>query len=145
MADPRELAHRWLEQIWTHGNLDVVDELMHPDAELQGMGNHRGVSTTPAEVKAIAQRTLAGFPHERRLTILETLVEGDRVMTRFRFEARHDGPYFGIPATGKLVDVQGFGYGEFRDGKLYRAYNVADFVTALQQLGVLDPAEHGVD
>ena len=44
------------------------------------------------------------FP-DLEITIEEQIAEGDKVLTRFRTRGTHQGELWGIPPTGKEVDI----------------------------------------
>jgi predicted ester cyclase len=45
-----------------------------------------------------------GFP-DIQSTLEETIAEGDRIVARSTMRGTHDGPFFGVPATGKKIEV----------------------------------------
>jgi steroid delta-isomerase-like uncharacterized protein len=63
---------------------------------------------------------------------------GDTAMFRWVFRGRHTGPFQGIPATGKTVEVNAFT--SFRvgpSGTIIEQHDHADVPTLLRQLGVM--------
>jgi predicted ester cyclase len=81
---------------------------------------------------------LTAFP-DYRSTIEELVAEGDRVAYLERNHATHDGPFMGIPPTGRRVDFRVAGVLRLANGKIVERRAVADQLTLLQQLGVLPP------
>ena len=55
------------------------------------------------------------------------------------FSGTHDGPWIGVPATGKPVTVPATIVYEFADGALVRESAYWDVATILIQIGVLPP------
>ncbi len=58
----------------------------------------------------------AAFPG-RSLTLHETFSDGDRLVCRFTLAGRHDGPFRGVPATGRDVVLPGITILHFRNGR----------------------------
>ena len=83
---------------------------------------------------------LAAFT-ENRTTIDDMIVDGDRAVMRWTWEAVHTGtsPSLGIPATGKHVRSVGCSVFHFWDGKVSEQWEYSDMLGLLQQLGVIPP------
>jgi len=60
---------------------------------------------------------------------------------RHRLEGTHEGPFQGIPPTGRRVSVSGIDIQRWSDGKLQDLWLNADFLGMLQQLGVIPQPE----
>ncbi|HZU76247.1 MAG TPA: ester cyclase, partial [Dehalococcoidia bacterium] len=60
-----------------------------------------------------------------------------RVATRFMAHGTHQGLFFGIPPTGKPVEVGGIAIDRFAAGKLVESWLVYDRLGLLQQLGAV--------
>jgi steroid delta-isomerase-like uncharacterized protein len=67
------------------------------------------------------------------------IAEGDTVVTRWTTSGTQKGEFLGIPATGKRFEFDGVLIVRFQDGKEVEAFEVADRLTMLQQLGVAPP------
>jgi len=85
----------------------------------------------------------AAFP-DRVDVIEDVIAEGDRVGMIWRLQATHRGNLFGIPATGKRLDIWEIGIFRITDGKIATGWFMADEVGVLRQLGVnLPPRSDG--
>jgi steroid delta-isomerase-like uncharacterized protein len=118
------LARRIVEEMWNTRNLQVIDEVYDPQAF-----NH----TT---VKQFVMGMLAAFP-DLHITIENQLAEGDLVATRYITDGTHQGPFEGLPATGKHLNMMGIEMHRFINGKLVQLWNVFDRLSLLQQMGVI--------
>ena len=67
------------------------------------------------------------------------VAEGDRVALRAIGRGTHTGPYRGMPATGKKVEVSMIGIGRFVNGKMAELWPISDRPGMMQQLGVGPP------
>jgi steroid delta-isomerase-like uncharacterized protein len=69
--------------------------------------------------------------------IEDLIIEGDRVALLGRVTGRHSGEFFGVPATGRRIDIPcGFFY-RFEDGLIAHERRILDFTGLLVQVGVL--------
>jgi len=81
----------------------------------------------------------AAFPD--RVDIIEHVVaEGDTVGLLFRLNATHQGNLFGIPATGKKIDVYEIALLRIVDGQMVEGWFMMDEAELLRQLGAKLPA-----
>ncbi len=78
------------------------------------------------------------FP-DRVDVIEEIIADEDRVGLLFRLQGTHQGSLFGIPATGKRIDVHELGIYRLSDGKVSEAWFMADELGLLRQLGATLP------
>ncbi|MFF4244911.1 ester cyclase [Streptomyces sp. NPDC001822] len=79
---------------------------------------------------------LKGF----KMTVLDQIVEGNRVVTRWSFEGDHTGTIFGIPASGRHVTLSGMSIDRVIHGQSVEHWsegNFGRFLSALQ--GETDP------
>lgn len=96
----KELIRRWFEDGWQRGRLEVAAEIFAPGFVLNGeqVGPDRPVENVAA--------TRSAFP-DIVVTIEHQVAEGDLVATHFVGRGTHRGPWAGIPATGRRIDVTG--------------------------------------
>jgi steroid delta-isomerase-like uncharacterized protein len=74
------------------------------------------------------------FP-DVRVTVEDTLSQGDRVAGRVTWRGTHEGPLAGVAASGKPVQFTAIHIVRFEDGKAAEWWGVADLLGALQQIG----------
>jgi predicted ester cyclase len=84
-----------------------------------------------AHVEAIE----AAFPYYYLVTE-ELIAEGDLIASRGRMCGVHQGPFMGLPPTGRSIDVPLFVVYRIAGGKIVDHWMVADSAVMLQQLGV---------
>ena len=95
-----------------------------------------GVLEGREEIQRVYRVWLAAFPD---LTTHEDaeLIDGDRAVQVLRFSGTHAGEFFGLPATGRHVDVTVAFVFTFRDGLIIEERRIYDFTGLLVQVGVL--------
>ena len=130
----KAIVRRVYEQVWSKGNLDVVDELYAADFVLHDPAQPgiRG----PEGYKQIVTGNRTAFP-DLQITVEDQLAEGDKVATRWTTTGTHQGEFAGIPATGKRGGVTGTTIARVVGGKIVEERSNWDTLGLLQQLGAI--------
>lgn len=79
---------------------------------------------------------ITGFS-DREFTIVDIFGEGNKLVKHWHFKGTHSGDFFGMPATGKKVDIEGTTLVEMKDGKIAQEQDFMDNMAFLQQLGIV--------
>jgi hypothetical protein len=80
---------------------------------------------------------LAAFP-DLRMVPEDVIASGDRVVARVRATGTHKGPFMGIAATGKRVEMNLIDIIRFDDdGRACEHWGIADQLAMMQQLGAI--------
>jgi len=87
--------------------------------------------------KAFYQNYLTGFS-DIEFSIIEIVGQRDRVVKHWRFKGKHTGVFFGIPATGRDLDIQGITLARIENGKIVEEQDFMDNMDMMTQLGQLD-------
>ena len=74
---------------------------------------------------------------DRKVTIEDSVAEGDRVATRFTISGTHTGAMMGIAPTGKTIHITASGIFRIVDGKATDNWVNFDALGMLQQLGAV--------
>jgi steroid delta-isomerase-like uncharacterized protein len=80
------------------------------------------------------------FSPEGKMTILQLVAEGDRVVVLWTGEGVNTGAGNGLPATGRPFKVTAMTLFRLKDGKIVEEWNVFDNYSLLSQLGLLPKA-----
>ena len=131
MTDPRAtVVFRWL----TAGDardLDVFDDLLHPDAVIHAPA---GLSTaSAAEEKAVWQDALTAIP-DLRHTVQEVVVDRDVEMARVVVTGTMAGSFGGVEGTGRSFRIDQAVIAHLRDGKVAEAWEIADIASLMVQV-----------
>lgn len=86
--------------------------------------------------KAYYQNYLTGFS-DITFTIVDAFGQGDKIAKHWKFTGKHTGEFFGIPATGKDVTVEGVTLVVMKNGKISQERDFLDNLEFMQQLGVI--------
>jgi predicted ester cyclase len=79
-------------------------------------------------------------------SIEDTVVEGDKIVGRLIWRGTHTGPFLGIPATGKMVEIASIHILRFDGGLAVEWWGVPDIYGALTGMGARlepGPADNG--
>ena len=126
-------SHVW-DEIINNRNLDMFNEknfttdvVMHSSpSDIVGIDSAR----------AFYAHYLTGFS-DIQFTIRDIFGMGNKLVKHWNFKGTHTGDFFGIPPTGKKVDLQGVTLVRMQDGKIAEEQDFFDSVTLMQQLGLL--------
>ncbi|SDB19911.1 hypothetical protein SAMN03097699_0055 [Flavobacteriaceae bacterium MAR_2010_188] len=85
------------------------------------------------------QNYLTGFS-DIEFTIIDIFGQGDKLVKHWAFKGKNTGEFFGMPATGKSVDIEGDTLAQMRDGKIAKEQDFIDSSVFMAQLGYIsDP------
>ena len=119
--------------------LGLVDELFAPDFVF-----HDPSSAFPAggiRSREDYKQFLTGFSTALpgQITIEDLIAEGEKVVVRYTFRGTHQGQWRGLSPTGKVVTFTATVTYRIVDGKAVEAWQNADTLSVLRQLGILPP------
>ena len=130
------IVRRWFDEFWNAQQLEVADELLHP--EYVDSPEHAAGAPSVAASKEGAVTWHHILP-DMHFTIEELVAEGDTVVARWTVHGTHQGDWesqIGIlPASGKVTATGGTSSYALRDGKIIRAVSHIDFENLMAQIG----------
>ncbi len=133
----KDLAKRYLEEVYSRGNLDLVDELI--DAEIEEheeFGDQKPAGRTG--IKELVKVFRQAFP-DITVNVEDMAAEGDRVFVRSTWEGTHKGEFAGIEPTGKHIYFTSIDEIRFSNGKIREHWGVTDTMSLITQLGAVEP------
>jgi len=134
--DAKSVAKRYVEAMNAHdveGALALVAE---------GLVNHAAIPEAQgrAGLRSILGKVRKAFP-DAKLTLEDTIAEGDRVVCRVSLTATHTGPLdfvrMPLPATGRVVKAEQIHIFRIVDGLVVEHWACRDDIAMLRQLGVI--------
>lgn len=128
----KAIVRQFVEAIWNEGRLDEADAFFASDfvdhnpvlPGLSGVEGARLVFTTYRRA----------FP-DLRFTLLDMIVEGDRVAWRWSSRGTHQDDFMGIRPTGKQITAGGVEIYRIANGKIAERWGNFDVLRLLLQLG----------
>jgi steroid delta-isomerase-like uncharacterized protein len=133
--DVSRLIARYFDEVWNRGHLDTLDELLTPDY-LNHSPSTPNPPRGPAGLKPIVAAMRDGVP-DLHYDILDMVVAADKVAVSVRVTGTHTGPLFGLPATGKRIDVRQMQIEWIKDGRIWQHWRITDELTLLRQVGAI--------
>ena len=135
----RRLARRALAEIYTKGDLELADELVHPDF-VDHEPAHAELPTGPESVKQTVRHLHAAFGG-LRFEVEDEIAEGDKVVQLATMSGRHTGPLVGREPTGKEFAVRHIYIWRIADDRIVEHWGSRDDLGLLGQLGLLSIGE----
>lgn len=113
----KAVIRRFVEELWSQGNLDVADEIIHPNTR-----NPRGGATWangPEGIKQLVASVRRSVPDMKR-TVNDMVAEGNKVVLYSTISGTHTGEigFYPYPPTGEQVSLTGVATFIIEDGKI---------------------------
>lgn len=138
------LARRFHFDLFVGGDLAAADQICASDFVLHAPGLPSEMQRGPEGVRRLAEAIRTGFGNAMQITHDDTIGEGDKVVIRWTASGMHQGDLFGVPPTGKSVQVTGIDIFRVAGGQLAELWQNWDQLGMLQQVGAIPaPAETG--
>ena len=130
--DNKALVRRFIEQVFEHGDMAAVDELVAED-----FVPHTYPGTTDREgLKRAMERVSTGIT-DAKFTIEDVIAEGDRVAVRLTSGATQNGEFMGMPPSGKRYEIEEIHIFRLRDGRITEHWHQFDQLGMMRQLGAM--------
>jgi steroid delta-isomerase-like uncharacterized protein len=124
-------SHVW-EVAINEGRVNILDSAYVDDAVIHAVPEVKG----KANAKAYYENYVTGFS-DRKFIVKEIFADGDKLVKHWEFKGKHTGTFFGIPATGKDIDVFGVTIAKMKGGKITEEQDFMDNLEFMQQLGLM--------
>ena len=116
----KAIVHRWSEELFNQGHLEVADEIVAPTYRRHDPGDPFVVEG-PEDLKRLVSMLRAQVP-DLHISVEDVIAEGDKVVTRY------------TGANGTLSGMQIF---RLVDGKIVESWANRDDLGSLRQRGVI--------
>lgn len=138
VADPvaaniKMYSHVW-DEVMNKGKLELINDSnfaidvrfkMKP-ADVVGIDSAR----------AFYANFITGFSNIK-FTIVDVFGQGEKLVKQWNFKGKHTGDFFGIPATGKDVNLDGSTIVLMKNGKIAEEQDFYDNMDFMTQLGLM--------
>jgi steroid delta-isomerase-like uncharacterized protein len=112
---------------------DLATELISPNAIFYVPGRSEPLQGPSGYLTMIGMMR-AGFP-DILWTLEELIAEDDKVAARFTMRGTHKGTFFGVPPSGKKIEVKAMNFYRITDGRIVEEHGQPDLLGLLQQIG----------
>jgi steroid delta-isomerase-like uncharacterized protein len=120
------------DEVINEGKVSVLDTAYAPNVVLHTVPEIKGA----ANAKAYYANYVTGFSN-REFIVKETFAQGNKLTKYWIFKGKHTGDFFGIPATGKTINVEGCTIATIVNGKITEERDFFDNLEFLRQLGLM--------
>ncbi len=130
------LMRRYIEEVWTKGNMSVADELLSPKLKLYEpvLGDLVGVDGAKQHIRLF--RT--AFP-DLNVAIDDIAAVGDKVFIRWTATGTHKGSLMGLQPTNRKGVIKGITMNRFENGKIVETFYAWDVYKLLENMGLVQP------
>ena len=123
--------------VWNQKREDVIGEMLAEETVLHGLNEEEGNPLVgPDGFKTIYRAFTSAFA-DIRVTIGDTVVEGDKIAARCRVTGTHTGEGLRLAPANRPVEFTGTGIARIADGKMVEVWNERDFLKMYTRLDVL--------
>ena len=136
------IVRRWFEDIFTRGDLSVVDEIVAEDFVAHGPGDHPG--SHGAEAFKDWLRWYRATFTDPEWTVHDVIVAGDRIVARYSGKTTYRGGLLDIPSADQRVTESGILIYRVEGAKVKEIWPEMSDLQVVQQLGAFpmpDPEE----
>jgi steroid delta-isomerase-like uncharacterized protein len=112
---------------------NLAQQLISPVAKFHVPGQPEPLQG-PKGYLMIISMMRSGFP-DIQWTLEDLITEGDKVAARFTMKGTHNGEFFGVPATGKVIAVQAINFYRLVNEQIIEEYGQPDMLGLLRQIG----------
>jgi predicted ester cyclase len=133
----KEAVIRLIEQVWSKGNLEIVDQLIAPQYTIRyDPGDQwEGKTLDLATYKERVKMSRHVFP-DQQFYIEDLVGEDDKVAVSWKFTGTQKGNIPGLPITNKQVTVYGLTIYYFSHGKIIGHWQIVDRLGLLGQMNM---------
>jgi predicted ester cyclase len=130
----KKLIRNFVDAVWVQGQLARLPEFWTEDCinHAAPQGEEKGLAALGAYHTQFAEAFAAFSSTE--ISILQQIVEGDRVVTHIITTARHTGEFFGVLATGSSVSLATIRIDRVVQGRIAEHWSIADMAGLMRQL-----------
>jgi ketosteroid isomerase-like protein len=129
----RDLAIRYITDVVGGGNLALIEELVHPEAQ--------DLSGPWSQGREGFREHISSFrsAFDPEVAIQRVIADEEYAAVYWIGKGSHEGPALGIEPTGKPVENDFISTLRFRDGLIVQYEVMVDMLRLLVQLGCLGP------
>lgn len=124
--DNKLLVHRIVDDMFNRGMLDAAAEIFGPEFIDHGHEQFPSKTGGPAGFAEFVQAVRTALP-DIRATIQNVIADGDYVAMWNTAAATHRGALFGMPPSGKRINMKDFHFFRFSKGKIVEHWNSVSF------------------
>lgn len=127
----KDFIARWFTEVWNNNKPAVMDEMLHPDVEVHGVGSE---VFTGSDIFKQFYHDFRGVYSDLKFDIEKMISEGDEIAALVNVSGVHT-------ETGKPVNFSGVTIAKIENNVLTAGWNYFDFLGLSKQVGNLEPEQ----
>lgn len=129
----KDLINQYKQLQWSDSSEDLASLFSDDHRQIRDEFENLAVNARDPALRNLADPVSVAIP-DRVDTLQEMVAEDDIVGITYRIQGTHLGNLYGIPATGKPIDIYATSFYKFEDGKIVESWSMADEAGLLRQL-----------
>lgn len=135
LMSPKELVERFYHELWNHADESLAAEILDADLRFRGsLAPERHGRAGFIDYMRSVHAALGGYT----CVIEDLIVSDDSAAAQMTFKGWHQGPLFGVKATGRDVSWEGTAYFRFAGARISELWVESDIEDLKAQLGAGD-------
>jgi steroid delta-isomerase-like uncharacterized protein len=139
-AEKNKESMQKVSHMWETGNTEGIENYVAAD-----MVDHNPMpeikSTGIQALKDMIAQSHAAFP-DMKTTVYSVVADGDKVIMHYNMKGTNTGAMGNMPATNKVMDVNGVDIVRFVDGKGVERWGYYEEQKMMTQLGMMPDMSH---
>lgn len=131
MEDNKNIVRRY-QDAYNREDYEALAEVVAADVRTPNI--NAGMPPGLEGAIAVHKKTMLGMP-DYYTEIEDLLAEGDKVVARVTMTGTHTGDFWGIPPTGRKVNLTGIYIVRIAAGKIVEHWGEEDGMKVVRQLG----------
>lgn len=123
---------RRYQDAYNTANYEALAEVVAADVRTPNIAS--GMPSGLEGAIAVHKKTLLGMP-DYLTTIEDLIAEGDKVVARVRITGTHTGDFWGVPPTGRQINLTAIYIVRITDGKIVEHWGEENGMKVFRQLG----------
>lgn len=136
----KAVARQFFKQVWNDGDEAAIDRYLAAET----VGNDPSFGTGREAFREQWRTWREAFP-DIHFAVEEIVGEGDKVVTRWTMTGTHRGLFWGMPGSGRRVEVRGMSLDRIEDGRIVSGFDAWDELGLRRQLGMLATEDRPAD
>jgi len=131
IEENKSIVRRY-QDAYNTGDFAALAEVVAADVLTPNIAS--GMPSGLEGAKAVHEKTLLGMP-DYHTHIDDLIAEGDKVVARVTITGTHTGNFWGVPPTGRQVNLTGIYIVRIADGKIVEHWGEENGMKVFRQLG----------
>ena len=129
----KQVLRRFTDEFINTGDPSLAAQFVSPDAVFHAPTSPEPLRGPEGYLQLLGMLR-AAFP-DVQWTLEEMVAEGDKVAARFTMRGTHQGPFFGLPSSGRAFTATSMAFYRLDAGKIVEENGMPDMASIMRQIG----------